>query len=901
MIHFDFDQKVISLENDPSVISTRLQLRSRSYESRENDPSVISTRLQLRPRSYESRVTTWLFSRILLFLGRSTWWFWMMKSSELRNGRFEESMILSSLEVSKMPTVWTLQSTHHRLIGDANVLLTLRQRLTAENVKWRDDVEFIGEFRYLSGYWEWSEDILSRCADNLRKAGIYDAVYASLFTYDRNTEIIKAFCEAWCPKTNTLLTSLGEMSISLWDIHVLSGLPMNGELYDEVIPCAKELTGADQDNKLYVPASCKHLFHAYHLLRGQSSSVSIGKWITFWSKNTKRYSKPPLRKEKKIVRPKSTHNPTGEIKVHKTWTAKEKMPFEKLDVKERYVTQTYLAAYLSYWLCSFVLPEDDANLIRPETFKMASMMASGREVALTVPVLASIYRVLNDISSSLELIPVQATFPIHFVYSWLGCYFKTHFSLNKEMHTPRMIHYSGEGGAMYYDHVQARAHFQEWDQMSWDCMMLSEAENIWYVDDGEAPESHQCFFMAIRCNYLTKRLGDHFIIEPYSPHRFSRQFGYYQSLPGVVDQDIREAPLDVGLKYWRICLLSDSTSRVCFPRRPSSVKNILTTAYKNWWDLVHRDISSEKPTTLILPQTDVVECQKLAAKVDSLSEKRKTRLDLGDDSISRNVERHWKRQKRHEKPVEDYAESGHAVVSVVEVAKDCSGATDLENKHDSAMCGQSLQQSGKPTKIRSTPPLGEMSEFNGQALYDTHRRTFLKGFWSDLQSKILRTQAEFISSIKEDVLGGFLSIQCFSSGFDLSYLKNSLDTFFSQAAAYDEARSASFESAESSLQHLKETKQNIREARTKKKGNTSQIKSLKNHLAELDKQRECLSKSLKEHQDSQKAIQLKIKEFEKELAEQKSAFGAEAAEKVANLRSHLESAKEALEDQNLFV
>ncbi|KAH6762260.1 hypothetical protein C2S52_019693 [Perilla frutescens var. hirtella] len=740
------NQEVISLENNPSVISTRLQLRLRSYESRGDfsrersicdlDSSSTSTeRLRIK-RVYDSLVGK--FAKT-----------WPKLSNPLHQNGWSRQ-----LEVSKMPTVWTLQSTHHRLIGDADVLQTLRHRLTAENVKWRDDVEFVGEFRYLSGYWEWSEDVLSRCADNLRKTGIYDAVYASLFTYDRNTEIIKAFCE---------------MSISLWDIHVLSGLPMNGELYDEVIPYAKELTGADQDNKLYVPASCKHLFHAYHLLRGQSSSVSIGKWITFWSKNTKRYLKPPLRKEKKTVRPKSTHNPTGEIKVHETWTAKEKMPFEKLDVKERYVTQTYLAAYLSCWLCSFVLPEDDANLIRPETFKMASMMASGREVALTVLVLASIYR----------------------------------------------------------------------------------AENIWYVDDGEAPESHQCYFMAIRSNYLTKRLGDHFIIEPYSPHQFSRQFGYYQSLPGVLDQDIREAPLDVGLKYWRICLMSDSTSRVCFPRRSSSAKNLLSTAYKNWWDLVHRDISSEKPITLILPQTDIVECQKLAVKVDPLSEKRKTHLDLDDDSISSNAERHWKRQKRHEKPVEDYAESGHAVVSVVE----------------------SLQQSGKPTKIRSTSSLGEMSEFNGQALYDTHRRTFLKGFWSDPQSKILRTPAEFISSIKEDVL----------------------------AAAYDEARSASFESAESSLQRLKETKQNICEAKTKKKKNTSQIKSLKNDLAELGKQRECLSKSLKEHQDSQKAIQLKIKEFEKELAEQKNTFGAEAAEKVANLRSHLESAKEALEDQNPFV
>ncbi|KAH6812289.1 hypothetical protein C2S51_026051 [Perilla frutescens var. frutescens] len=95
----------------------------------------------------------------------------------------------------------------------------------------------------------------------------------------------------------------------------------------------------------------------------------------FWSKNKKKYQRPPPRKEKKTVRSKSTHNPTGNIRVHQMWTTAEKISFEKLGVKDKYVHQTYLAAYLACWLCNFVLPEGDANLIRPETFKMASMMA----------------------------------------------------------------------------------------------------------------------------------------------------------------------------------------------------------------------------------------------------------------------------------------------------------------------------------------------------------------------------------------------------------------------------------------------------------------------------------------------------------------------------------------------
>ena len=35
---------------------------------------------------------------------------------------------------------------------------------------------------------------------------------------------------------------------------------------------------------------------------------------------------------------------------------------------------TYLAAFLSYWLCNFALPEDEKGFICPGTFEVASNM-----------------------------------------------------------------------------------------------------------------------------------------------------------------------------------------------------------------------------------------------------------------------------------------------------------------------------------------------------------------------------------------------------------------------------------------------------------------------------------------------------------------------------------------------
>ena len=49
-------------------------------------------------------------------------------------------------------------------------------------------LQYTGEFSYIPKYWEWLEDMLSQNKKKkiLIDAKIYGALYASLFTYDRN-------------------------------------------------------------------------------------------------------------------------------------------------------------------------------------------------------------------------------------------------------------------------------------------------------------------------------------------------------------------------------------------------------------------------------------------------------------------------------------------------------------------------------------------------------------------------------------------------------------------------------------------------------------------------------------------------------------------------------------------
>ncbi|KAK4409474.1 hypothetical protein Sango_0020400 [Sesamum angolense] len=238
------------------------------------------------------------------------------------------------ISLSKNIKGWILRANHHepprhQPSDDFAHLCTLGRSIIEGDAKWDSDLHFTREFRYTKGYWEWTEDVLSRYGDRLRHLKIYDVVYASLFTYDHNFDIVKAFCEVWCPLTNTLLTSIGKMFISLWDLHELVGLPMTGCLFDEVVP------------------------------------------------------------KKKTVRSKSTHTPLGDIAIHERWSTAEEALLAKLCIERSLKEEVYLAAYLACWLCVFILPGKDINSIRPSTFKMASLMTNDRRVNLVILVLAT--------------------------------------------------------------------------------------------------------------------------------------------------------------------------------------------------------------------------------------------------------------------------------------------------------------------------------------------------------------------------------------------------------------------------------------------------------------------------------------------------------------------------------
>ena len=137
----------------------------------------------------------------------------------------------------------------------------LGSRVRDGEAKWGNLFKVLGESFFTEGYWEWVEEVLGRHASFLKGCKLYEAIFASLFNYDCHDSVIRAFCECWCPTTNTLCTSIGEVSISLRDLYRIAGLPIIRSFYDEMVSSAEELSN-DATKSSLLP-SCQNLFLAY--------------------------------------------------------------------------------------------------------------------------------------------------------------------------------------------------------------------------------------------------------------------------------------------------------------------------------------------------------------------------------------------------------------------------------------------------------------------------------------------------------------------------------------------------------------------------------------------------------------------------------------------------------------
>ena len=107
-----------------------------------------------------------------------------------------------------------------------------------------------------------------------------------------------------------------------------------------------------------------------------------------------------------------------------------------------------------------------------------------------MPVLASIYRGLREISISSNPDECGATFPIHYIYGWLGHYFKrTYFADRRFHHGAQMVRLAGEKMARHFKPVEAHDLLNNIDLSVLSSLSMSKQSNFNLVDNEECSSS----------------------------------------------------------------------------------------------------------------------------------------------------------------------------------------------------------------------------------------------------------------------------------------------------------------------------------------------------------------------------------------------------------------------------
>ncbi|KAJ8423893.1 hypothetical protein Cgig2_006230 [Carnegiea gigantea] len=364
-------------------------------------------------------------------------------------------------------------------------------RLLAARRNWGPTFQFRGRSTFMLGVMEWTKRVLTRFEEPLQQAGIFGAVGVSQFPYHFDANVWRAFCELWGPLTNTLHHGAGEVGISLYDLERVGGLPILGDIYEEFLPQNKDLVGHNK-----YPATVVELLriHAELCEFHKAKHIYYDLWLDHFYR------------EYLVYFAYGEQTDSGKEKADTKNRSPPRISRQKRMADLSITAEGELAAFLAFWLSRFVL-RHDKEVIRPETFVMAALMASGQRVSLAPTVLGYIYHGLGDAASNPDY-PGKANtiFPIHYVIGWLAelfpCLYRRRPDSDCPDDFPTLVCYAGLLGSKL-SLPQARHIFRDGRYLSLRASSYREdSRNGRDVIDMGLPEEDSKFFLSIRSAVL---------------------------------------------------------------------------------------------------------------------------------------------------------------------------------------------------------------------------------------------------------------------------------------------------------------------------------------------------------------------------------------------------------------
>ena len=151
-----------------------------------------------------------------------------------------------------------------------------------------------------------------------------------------------------------------------------------------------------------------------------------------------------------------------------------------------------------------------------------------------------------------------------------------------------MTLFSGEFSAKPFEDSRALALFNACDKVEMHRLARMLPKRTELIDRDDIAPLDSSYFVSLRSGYLSLRQDNRRIVQPYSPHRFSRQFGYIQDVPGNIKKDIRTGSFVCTHTYWDCCTRSGTKSVVILPNQDNLKDFTVTRDYVTWWSKVYR-------------------------------------------------------------------------------------------------------------------------------------------------------------------------------------------------------------------------------------------------------------------------------------------------------------------------
>ncbi|KAL2937522.1 Huntingtin-interacting protein 1-related protein [Bienertia sinuspersici] len=193
----------------------------------------------------------------------------------------------------------------------------------------------------------------------------------------------------------------------------------------------------------------------------------------------------------------------------------------------------------------------------------------------------------------------------------------------------QMIAFHGAGNVKKLTSAEAKVFICSGQDINWIGNCMRNPKDRLLIDDSTLRQDVE-FLLSIRSCFLTLRYDNDHVVEPYSPHRFSRQFGFCQNIPGALKPDSEEPSLQYLWSLFQTSTQVGTKSSFIIPTTGmnNEIRSRTTAPFKLWWKTSY---SSPEPS----PSPPLVISSR-KRKVDNDNDTKANSSDKGESKLQKS-------------------------------------------------------------------------------------------------------------------------------------------------------------------------------------------------------------------------------------------------------------------------